>query len=53
MKIILIIAGVVCFAIGSLLMNDYQEDYVTSIGIAFLFFGVFLGLIGLMMIPPL
>ena len=53
MKIILIIAGVVCFAIGSVLMNDFQEDYVTSIGMLFLIFGVFLGLMGLMMIPPM
>ena len=53
MKIILIVAAVVFFVLGNRLMNDYSDDWYSTLGIVLMFVGMLVGMIGLMMIPPL
>ena len=53
MKIILIVAAVVFFVLGNHLMNDYADDWYSTLGIVLMFLGMFVGMIGLMMIPPM
>ncbi len=53
MKIILIVAAVVFFVLGNQLMNDYSDDWYSTLGIVLMFLGMLVGMIGLMMIPPL
>ena len=53
MKIILIVAAVVFFALGNHLMNDFSDDWYSTLGIVLMFVGMLVGMIGLMMIPPM
>lgn len=53
MKIVLIVAAVVFFVLGNRLMNDYSDDWYSTLGIVLMFLGMLVGMIGLMMIPPL
>ena len=53
MKIILIVAAVVFFVFGNHLMNDFSDDWYSTLGIVLMFLGMLVGMIGLMMIPPL
>jgi len=53
MKIILIVAAVVFFVLGNHLMNDYADDWYSTLGIVLMFLGMLVGMIGLMMIPPM
>lgn len=53
MKIILIVAAVVFFVFGNQLMNDFSDDWYSTLGIVLMFLGMLVGMIGLMMIPPM
>lgn len=53
MKIILIVVAVLLFAFGYRFIDDYSEDWYSTLGIVLMFVGMLVGMIGLMMIPPM
>ena len=53
MKIILIVGAVLLFSWGYKLIDDYSEDWYSTTGIVLMFLGMLVGMIGLMMIPPM
>lgn len=53
MKLVLIGLGILCFILGNRFMNEYDYDKFSTVGITFMVLGMVLGIVGLMMTPPM
>lgn len=53
MKLVLIGLGILCFILGNRFMNEYDYDKFSTLGITFMVLGMVLGIVGLMMTPPM
>lgn len=53
MKLVLIGLGILCFILGNRFMNEYDYDKFSTVGIVFMVLGMVLGIVGLMMTPPM
>ncbi len=53
MKLVLIGLGILCFILGNRFMNEYDYDKFSNVGIVFMILGMVLGIVGLMMTPPM
>ena len=53
MKLVLIGLGILCFILGNRFMNEYDYDKFSTVGIVFMILGMVLGIVGLMMTPPM
>ena len=53
MKVILIVIGLILVVIGINILDDIEGDEATTLGFACVVGGIFLGIMGLMFMPPL
>ena len=53
MRLVLLIVAIVLFLVGNFILNDFDGEESAVIGIVFIGFSMFLGMVFLMMTQPL
>ena len=53
MKIIIFLTGIFCLAIGNIILNEYEHDSATTLGLLLIILGVSGLIVGLMITSPL